>query len=211
MITLKSLPKRFTLNTGSEWAEVEQIGRGRFCTAYRDISSTDVYLVVKEEIGDYSKRILGDCSGPYFPKLEYLGPYSSCEVFKTTYYRKLTAKSKQAWKEFRACQKARDEAWSQTLNQYRQQSVSQLGQVCIGKTLDILRDAGSVSEELLEALEELASAAGNYGSGYTFEFAARNLAVDENDHLILLDPVFDLETTERDRITALKRRQGRYV
>lgn len=182
---------------------VIRIGRGRFCTAYRSVKTPDVvWLVVKQHEGDYSKEILRDIRNPHVPKLEWAGDFGESAVWKTRYYRKLTAKHKQAWKDYRTLSRARIEAWDKhACDHTTVRGINTIDAVLTGvKPL--------ISEDLYGALESIRDACTNYGGSYVFEFAPRNLAVNDTDRLILLDPVFDLYTIERDHNKRIKKAQA---
>lgn len=208
---LKRLPARYMLDLDLPMTlEVEQIGRGMFCTAYRDVRSLEtVYLLVDEE-KDLSKEILKSCAGPYFPQLLELGQIGDRTLYRTAYYSKLRASSKVAWREYRAAAKAREAAYSETLRKMpHNQAMSNYGGVVMARTIEILQEQEPQLEALADALDTLADRASNYGTGYVFEFAPRNLAVSDGGELILLDPVFNMEETERQRVAARKRHQQR--
>lgn len=201
---LRPRPRVFDLAWGGTHEPVQQLGKGRFCTAYQSLNRADlVWLVVQQHHGDYSKEILieaGMESNRYIPQLEHVGDMGEATVYQTRFYHKLTAVSKGAWREYRILQRAREAVWRT---------------VPTGpcKGLDVM-DAiikaveCAVSGELLEALAQIRDSCTNYGQSYTFEFAPRNLAVNDDGGLILLDPVFNLETIERDRITAERKRRA---
>lgn len=205
---------------GQPLGKVEQIGKGRFCTAYRSLAHTSVvYLVVKEEAGDYSKHILGDCTGSYFPELERLGDCGDRTVYRTRYYERLTAKHKHAWAEFKRLAAARETAWQEITRKQAKNNhntpMHVFGVDVANRTIEIICEQGRLGAigtngAMIDALEQLVNSMSNYGSSYTFEFAARNLAVNDHGRLVLLDPVFDLETIAKDHAARLKRAQRHY-
>ena len=191
-LTLKTYTKRFaTFRTEAGGTiEAEYLGRGQFTTAY--VADDLVYLVVPDDCGDFSKDILESCEPmPHLPTCEKFGMTETGTVWREHLYAPLTRANKQAWADFKTLQKARDEAWAQA--QGRNFSVHN-GHVVMQTTVDLLPDG-----PLKNALDELRSAAANYGSSYCFEFAKRNLAVDKDGRLILLDCTFDLETVHKLR------------
>lgn len=214
MMTLKSLPRRFAFGPDDgPSVEVERIGAGRFTTAYRQTADpTVVYLVVNDEDGDYSKDIIANCDGPYFPALEKMGTYRDATVWKTRYYQRLRASYHIAWSEFRAAADCRERVYTEVMRRSdtRKMPFYRLGHEVMAQTVDKLRDEYPNYHGLADALGQLTDESANYGSSYVFEFAARNLAVDNTGHLILLDPIFDLESMEKMRQAALRRGQSRY-
>jgi hypothetical protein len=210
---LRQLPARYAFTLDDQRTiEVERIGQGRFTTAYRAVSDLNlVYLAVNEERGDYSKHILADCdTNPHLPIVRALGELNDRQVYATQYYRPLTASSKQAWQEFKAIAAARETAWAEVIRaQQGKMRVCDCGYLVMARTLELLH--GSISDDLYTALAAIQDAAGNYGSSYVYEFAKRNLAVSDDGRLILLDPIFDLATIEREQAEARKRSERRYA
>lgn len=215
---------------------VRRLGKGRFTTAYQELSDASaVYLSVCEEDGDYSKRILMECDGPYFPKLEHLGTIEvkgrfsqatqekEYEVYKTEFYQRLLAKHANAWSDYKALRAASDEALRNIharheTNRYAMRWCDR-GYDIMNRTIELLVYAKR--GDLADVLETLKDAAMNYGSCYTFEFAPRNLGVrhgcdkpncDRPEHaqLVLVDPIFSLETIERQRNEHRKRYEARH-
>lgn len=205
-----TLPPTFTLSLydGSEPLKVERIGKGAFCTAYRLCESQQtsreaaerVYLVVKDE--DASKEILSGCESPHIPQLERVGSIGDAYLWQTRYYSPLTASSREAWKTFKmlaACNEdARRKFYAVRGNHW--------GAEANRATVELAKAEG-IETPLLEALHLLTEQAAQYGESYTFEFARRNLAVDREGRLILLDPLFDLEAISRRNDAARKRRE----
>jgi hypothetical protein len=196
---------------GRHVATVEQIGRGAWCRAFRPVEQeqTDdtVYLIVHED--DSSKAILSECDSPHIPELQRIGMYGdTAYVWRTRFYRRLTAKDKDAWRQYRLLQRAAHDV--QMMN-YR--SRVGYGAYCWGHdemaaTVDRVEELGE--RELAEALLQLVNASACYGQTWTFEFAPRNLATDSTGRLILLDPVFDMEVIARKREDARKRAERRW-
>lgn len=212
MITLKANKPSFTLTIDAATVTVERIGKGRFCTAYRDVASDTVYLFVAEDQGDYSKEILKYLRGtPYIPDLEYLWDYQTRLVYRTKYYPRLTAASKLAWAQYKALAKCLEDARTEC-TQRRPAHVAwyQDGHHIMYRTVELLRERYPESEELTGTLDTLVSWASSYGASYCFEFWPRNLGTDTNGGLILLDPIFDMETVAKDRAEHLKRHQAQY-
>jgi hypothetical protein len=205
---IKQLAPRYHLtpNEGPS-IEVERIGRGRYCTAYRDLSGDRrrVYLRVKPE--DNSKHILSDCpQNPYLPELEQIGSIGDDDLWRTWFYNRLTARAKHAWAEYRILQKAQEEVRG---IRFQDRPGYALGAWGYDAMAAIIERVQPQSERLAEVLQTICDSAANYGSSYTFEFAPRNLATDDNGYLILLDPVFDLEEVMRANHEARKRAERR--
>lgn len=194
-----------SLPSGESYA-VTRIGRGRFTTAYKAEDDNRVWLVVNEDAGDYSKEILMNCDGPMFPQLEKIG-YTSKDrsVYLTRYYPRPSAtRTPAAWRDFRALESAWQTAWRDTAAQHPKDLIWQGHEVMAGTAAN-LRGAGR--PDLADAVDELRSAAANYGSSYTCEFAVRNLGTD-GDRLVLTDPIFDMEPLEKARQKAMRKARG---
>jgi hypothetical protein len=100
----------------------------------------------------------------------------------------LRAANKVAWADYRTLERCwRGLHWADR----------QFGYVAMEKVLECAE--GVVSPGVFEALETLRDYASDYGSDYTFEFAPRNLGVDKNGTMILLDVVFSMASIQRIR------------
>lgn len=185
----------------------ERIGKGAFCTAYRDTTQPAVvYLDVNEM--DASKEILSTCEGPHFPELERIGCIGDRYLWRTKYYRRLRAGDRAAWAEFKKL--AASWQWVQSNGGHQHRPGYAVGaygydQAC--SITDHYEENGG-QPSIVAALRQLCDACCNYGSHYALEFAARNLAVDEAGTLILLDPVFNLEEIIRKRTSSARKARG---
>jgi len=202
-----------TLNSG-ESVHVEQIGKGRFSEAWKNGSY--VYVITRERSWgtDHSKRILAELEteNPHIPKVELIGELDSdrSDVFRMPLYKPLTAKAKEAWKQFKELAKLREQAcnnafrlgWNQKFNPYN------AVQMCEDFAC-LVEESKAFPEELKEAVRMLADAC-QERSTWVMEIAKRNLCVDEQGRLILLDCMFDLEVLENQRNEARKRYERRY-
>ncbi len=153
--------------------------------------STDV---VKECLARWS-----DQTNPHVPNQDFVD--WACEnrkgenvyLYKGKLYYPLTAKSKIPWQQFKTLAKANEQARSTIMAKHGYQgfSWSRFGHSVAQETINLVSD--KLPSELVEGLQTILDAACNAGSSVTFEFAKRNLAVDESGNLILLDIVFDTE------------------
>ena len=212
---LKAKPRMFDLS--AEWLAapipVQQIGKGRFCTAYRQLDKPEqVYLVVKD--GDRSKEILSNClpiEGPHLPELERMGMMGDAYVWQTRYYERLTAKHKEAWAQYKILRDLTEKTWP-TLQRRANYAYNAWGYDLMAAVVEGLADHCTAKRldwwRLHKALEAVMNSAADYGASYTFEFAPRNLAVRADGKLILLDPVFDLDVTAADMAAARKKARG---
>lgn len=217
MATIARLPNRYKLTLDARNAdgfnitdEVEQIGKGRFVAAFRSVDCpSTVYLLVNQSDGDYSKEILGQLQDrPYIPRLKHLGDLErsgrfgrsdSVEVYETVFYRRLNASFKDAWRAYKQMRDAREAAFTAKFYNRDNRASYFNGAAIMDDTLDRLAALPDFPADLLATLRDIADEASNYGASYTFEFIPRNLAVDADGGLILLDPVFDMETVAKSR------------
>tara|TARA_Y100000034_G_scaffold74318_1_gene89431 strand:- start:15122 stop:15697 length:576 start_codon:yes stop_codon:yes gene_type:complete len=179
-----------TIKLPDEEREAEYLGKGRYCTAWRDIVLPNtVWLITKEN--DWSKEILMDAfneeNSKHLPLCGYLGYVHSRgwkRVYRTEFSETLTAKHK-AWKLIKNLEYKRREANRQI---YRWQDNCWWGYEAMHNIVDDMEES---SEK--EALEALMNSAANYGSSWTFEFAPRNCGISKKGELLFRDCVFNLE------------------
>jgi hypothetical protein len=198
MPSLQKLHKAVLTLENGDTVEVERIGKGRFTTAWAD--STWVYLQTRET--DYAKEILEGLRGcTHIPETESLGwasgnaPY---RFYRQPRYRKLRAKHKAAWADFRALQIClRDAMLAWTAKGPRQGSWAQYQRqqsIYLVQMFAEMVAASGVRDSLKRSVQALADETCNYGDSWSVEICARNLAVHpDRDELILLDPVFDTD------------------
>ena len=180
--------------------EARLIGKGTFAFAFHNEKEGRVYLFVegcnmKDALACFARPI------PHVPDVTRYnsegnainGRATEREVYSMPYYRPLRASFKEAWAQFRELQRANEEARAEALSgrdwQNRPKRLANEGHVANALTIE----KAQVPAELTAALEEINSAISNYGAGCTFEFAQRNLAVDSDGRLVLLDIAFDSE------------------
>jgi hypothetical protein len=197
-----------------EKLEMEYLGQGKFCTAWH--KGDDVYLFVKEDPdrGDYSKECLstGWASGKHVPAMEQIGqagdgpgyydngiPMGDLAIYRTKYHESpLMVKHGQAWRVYKTLRDAREAAWVECSAKY----LKRYGHAAYGTcwrngmgydlmvgTLKLAK--GEVPESIYDSLESMSNAWLNYGSSGTWEFAPRNLGVDDKGNLMFIDILFD--------------------
>jgi len=200
-----------TLNNG-ESIHVEQIGKGRFSEAWKN--GTHVYVITRERSWgvDYSKRVLTELEteNPHIPKVELIGELDSdrSDVFRMPLYKPLTAKEKEAWKQFKELARLREQAWDNAFRTGQRFNAYNAVNMC-EDFASLVEESEAFPEELKEAVRMLADAC-RERSTWVMEIAKRNLCVDEEGRLILLDCMFDLEVLESQRGEARKRREQSY-
>ncbi len=176
-------------------APLRQIGKGAFATVYEVVGKPDrVVAIVPDCKQDFSKELLAriwedERGNPHIPYVRRLGSLPDSEAFVMPRYQvPLRAANKVAWADYRTLERCwRGLHWADR----------QFGYVAMEKVLECAE--GVVSPEVFEALETLRDYASDYGSDYTFEFAPRNLGVDKNGTMILLDVVFSMASIQRIR------------
>lgn len=186
---------------GQEYAG-EYLGKGAFAEAFR--VEGDVFCFVKE---DWTKEAISDIDQPHLPRIERVDVQEDRDgeniyVYKMPFYEPLTAKCRTAWMEYRELERALAEA--RAAFSHRPGGVYN-GYEIMCRTIE----RANVSDELRAALETLRDSAMNYGSSITFEFAPRNLGVDESGRLVLRDVLFDQEIMEKRNREYVARRQAR--
>jgi hypothetical protein len=212
-----------TLDNGHE-VDVDYLGKGMFCTAWR--AGDDVFLLVKRtrEGTDYSKDILISAredlsreedkikwSGRhYLPKIEEAGELenSDTRVFRSVYYEPLRASFKEAYRQFKLLKEIHRDVWGQHMLPNIHGRRNCTGYDFNWHFLSEIED--KVPGEVYEALRAVAEASANYGSDYVFEIEKVNVGVDGFGKLILRDVIFDLELLDKIRRNALERSRRRY-
>lgn len=189
-ITLKNIKKSILYLENGKKTEVEYLGKGRFSTCYK--TSDTVYTFTNEH--DYSKEAISmwcDTEIKHIPKIEYVGDSGLQRVYKMPLYKKLMAKNKKAWEQYKELQRAENKKFEfiQSIPNFNWKIH---GLDIMHKMIDIIQN-----EEIKEALTEIRNGISNYGLSYCFEFPKRNLVVDENDDIILLDVVFNTELIKK--------------
>ena len=189
---LRMLPPLAVLTFGdSREVEVQKLGRGRYTTAWRSIADpTTVYLQVRE--GENSKELLSRLAAKHIPVLERVGTLGDCDLYKSRYYSKLTAKSGEAWRHFRALQKHIQQAHiEQQATRSRLSGDAERARQTNDRFQFFVEEDETLPDSLREAIVSIVTWAASY-TGYLIEICAKNLAVDSDGALILLDPIFDL-------------------
>ena len=187
---------RGKLHTPDGVVSLERIGKGMFATVYRDRGDpSKVWIFVDDRA--HQKQILWMLRGeaednPHLPSVERMGYTKDQTVYRMPFYRKLTkASAPRAWADYQAIRRCLgslpplDNTYDGYDRSYR--------------AVECVKNADVVSDELVEALELLRDTAADYGSSYAMEISPRNLAVDEQGNLVLLDLMYDAELVRRIR------------
>ena len=169
--------------------DAEYIGKGAFAKCYRVNNTVYSFVKVSEyELTDYSKEAVAEwASGAHVPDIKKLG-YSEDEnylVYSMPYYQPLTAKCGKAWKQAKkliSIYNSMSSADAKTSCDFNQEFIESVRNVA---------NLENGLSEIIEDLESLSYACSNYGSDYEMEFTKRNLKIDENGALILLDVMYN--------------------
>lgn len=175
---------------------VSRLGRGQWSTVWRN--GSHAYSITKS--GDIGKEAISwfcsESDNPHIPVIERVGMSGDDYVYKMPVYEKLTAKHKDAWEQFRLLEKYRDEAWREVLsspNKLAGLRWLEDGYLIAQRTIEKYREDKNHVPEIADAMQEILDAGMNFGSSCCFEFAKRNLAIDDHSRLVLLDILYDLK------------------
>jgi hypothetical protein len=159
--------------------EARFLGRGSFAACY-EVDGVVYSFVKQQRETDYSKEAIAEFAiGEHLPDIEKIGIFDDgTMLFKSRLYQPLTPEYEIAWRQFRIL----ESAWKNC-------KVSESNYDFNYEIIQTLR--GQIEPSIIESLESLVDACGNYGNSYKLEFARRNLKVDETGKLILLDVIFN--------------------
>jgi len=199
---------RGQLHTPDGAVPMKRIGKGMFARAYRDRSDpSKVWLFVDDRA--HEKEILWMLrdeaeDNPHLPKIERMGFTEDETVYRMPFYHKLTkARAPEAWREYMEIKRCLDEQVSHGRNLFQGYERTYAAVQCLkdGPTPSWPSSlvTARVSELTLEALESLRDTAADYGSNYWMEISPRNLAVDDDGNLVLLDILFDAKLVRNIR------------
>lgn len=184
-----------TDSDSGDTAELRKIGKGTFATVYEVVGKPDrVVAIVPDCKQEYSKELLAriwedDNGSPHLPYVRRLGSLPDGEAYIMPRYEvPLRASHTAAWASFKVLR----DCWQGLRWDDRQH-----GYYAMEKVLGCSEH--KLTPELHAALSTLRDYAADYGEDYAFEFAPRNLGVDKNGTLILLDVVFGKDALYRIR------------
>lgn len=184
-----------------EKTHLEYLGKGKFVTAWRKPGTDLVYLVgydvTKECIALWGQ----DKENGHIPVLKcagYCNNNTEAQVYETRYYAPLKAANKTAWAEYKALKELLKKADTTILNKnggfsysIRSFSYSIYGYDVCQELVNLAAIDSRVSPLTVSALQTMLDAATNAGASIMMEFAPRNLGVNKNGQLVLLDVFFD--------------------
>jgi len=200
------------------------LGRGRFTNAFRH--RNDVFLFT--HFGDYSKDILSSArhrlASPHLPNIERIqildGPPRAdwdIRVYRSDFYRTPISKPKPDLIK-PSVRKRMLESWNmarelQTIRVSAHFIDNNTRMLDSGRCTDInyyVANEAKVTDEMSEALLELAERAADYGDNYLFDdFRPRNLGLDRYGRLVILDAFFDAKIINEDIIERERKAQQR--
>ncbi|MFM9972922.1 MAG: hypothetical protein ACKVQK_31485 [Burkholderiales bacterium] len=179
--------------------QAEFIGKGQFARCYRVGDSVYSFVNNGNRHSDYSKEAVSmwaDSNNVHIPQIEKMGNYDNKHgygiLYKMPYYESLSVKHAEARSQFKKLKKAFDKnLWNVS---------NELGFEKNQRLIQYLRDNSPELESIIDALESIDGAGRNYGDNYIIEIGKRNIKVDSEGRLILLDVLFNAD--------ALKERRG---
>lgn len=209
----------------------EFLGKGHHATAYRVAGFCDseyagkVLLFVGKD--DHMKDLLSqarDADNPHVPWVDFVESQSKrgkdADVWAMPYYPTVTKLDARAWGQYRLLEKLLKQAQEVVADRHGgylgawgwdtvgYQANTQLAQYCSELAAD---GCPHMPESLAEAIDRLADWALNYGEGVMFEFAPRNLGVnDQTGDLVLRDVLFDAKKLRDERAAKAARRDPYY-
>ena len=176
---------------GKEYPAI-YLGCGRYCRAF--LVEETVYCFVRAE--EHMKECVSMwCdSSPHIPPIERHDPVNGVytQVYSMPYYRNIQASDKEAWEILKTLQKAHSRAVAESPG-----SIYLFGADINRKIINLVRT--QIPDSVVEALENLADAACNYGCGVLMEFGRRNIGVDSEGRIVFRDVLFDAEKLNRQK------------
>lgn len=193
-----------TVKASGETQQASYLGKGMFCTAWRLVNEPQTVWCFCGE--DTSKEILASCDPlPHIPVVQRIDSMEDADyIFSMPFYHPLKSANKEAWAQYRALAVALEEADRQQAPQRMKRAWYDGGY----NTREYVAENAQVKEPVKAAIREIADQCCNYGDEYTFEFSPRNLAVDDNGELILLDIVFNARSVWKEQQAAIKKHRG---
>lgn len=201
-----------------EWIDVQYLGKGAFCTAYR-IPGGDVILKCKDSCPEKEVIKLWGMDSPYTPKIEEVydaeSPTEDYTVWRMPYYEPLTARNKEAWRIFRELKRAREDAVGKVrgnLHATGRSANAYSNYFWLTYSNEInntLIDLANVPEDVKEALQNMSDCAASYGSDMCMEFQAKNLGVDSEGHIIFRDIIFSTKKVMEIRREYLEKQRAK--
>jgi hypothetical protein len=205
-VKLKHIKSALLTIDGREPIKVEWLGRGRFSEAWGNCENAYVITREREWGTDSAKELMEsllDLNNPHIPKVEHVGYLGDSKVFRMPLYQPLTAKNKEAWGQFKELRRNKEDAWNNFWPSYGRHDAAM-------ETMRYVVDSSSVPLELREGLQAIVDASYSYMDLPMLEFSKKNLTVDAEGRLILLDVIFDIKVNDSFYDARRKRYERRY-
>ncbi len=161
----------------------EYLGKGSFSTCFKVDSLVYSFVRTDKDHVDYSKEAISQWAeeNPHIPEFKNVGDFKNGEVYTSPLYNELTKKNKQAWSQYKLI--------ASLANKNLRYNKKGYNLFINREFIDSLKDV--ISDEIFNALHILNDAMSNYGDFYMMEFPKRNLKVNDEGNLILLDVFFN--------------------
>lgn len=165
------------------------LGQGDFSKAYLIQTNKGPYVITYGD--DCTKEVIalwGDKSNPHVPKI---WRYDT-NIYLMPYYKPLTKEYRVAWNQYITLKKVLEAVRRSYINRvgindYRKDD----GYRVIDEFITFLcSHQKNINSALCDALKDICDTCTNCGSNIMFEFAPRNLGVDNKGRLVLRDIVF---------------------
>jgi len=109
------------------------------------------------------------------------------------YGRLMKARSPKAWSQYRAMRRCLDSANVMRRTEHDGHFIATEVLVCLSDLVDSQDEKKNALLQPYKALASIVRAMSDYSDAFTLEFSPRNLAVDDDGNLVLLDVMFDAE------------------
>lgn len=184
--------KRIKLTDSSDnvtLIDAEYIGKGQFCTCYHADGIVYSYLKKSDSPDgiDYSKIAVAEWTEDniHIPEFKIYGETESHYILTSPLYDNLSPAYTRAWNQFKILQREYDIFLYANYKNYK------FGYDLNRAFLNSLTGIVGLSDSIIDGLNSINDACTNYGNFYRFEFAKRNMKVNQDGTLILLDCIFN--------------------
>ena len=186
------------------------LGKGTFVTCYEVEGIVYSYVRIHNkgyDFTDMSKEAIATCAdsdNPHVPSIDYLGNVKndSESLYRMPLYYNLSKENSHAWSQAQILIKM----FNKNIGMINGESAYDYNM----RFIELVR--GKIDSAILDGIESIVTACTNYGLDYKLEFSKRNLKVDADGNLILLDIVFNMRANQaiiQARAEAYNRRNQR--
>lgn len=177
---------------------VTVIGKGLFKKVFKAQNSDRVFILNNGGISgyeDYSCEILSRCKKTIFlPQLRQVGHTNTGTVYETVLYKKFKKANvkNRHWQLYTLLRDInRDFKYIETYEAY----------LNMRKTIQKIKKDARSTRTFVDTIMDIEYNTANYNCTWDFEFSPRNLGVDKNGNLVLIDPIYDLELVRKYRMS----------